>query len=201
MKFEELLKKYELDENKIKSIVKAMSKEKIFITTHENIDERYKKLKSQRDDLENQIKASSNTIKNLKKNNVDDEQLQRIIKKHEDTIKTLKEDSQKKIRSLTIDSAINNLLTKSKAKHSDLLATKFDREKIEIDDQGNVIGLDEQLNDLKKTYKDMFEVSLSGGTPKNPDNKIIIGNSWKDLVSNADSMTAEQIADAYNNIK
>ncbi|MDM0720051.1 phage scaffolding protein, partial [Clostridium perfringens] len=90
------------------------------------------------DDLEGQLKTSNETIKELKKNNADNEELQKTIKQHEETIKTLKTDSETKIRNLTLDSAINNALTKAKAKHSDLLASKFDRDKLVINEDGTV---------------------------------------------------------------
>ena len=171
MKFEELLKAQGLSDEQISAITKAMGKEKIYTTTLENIEERYNKLKGQKEDLDEQIKTANNTIKDLKKNNVDNEELQKTIKQHEDTIKNLKADSEKKIRNLTLDSAINSALTKAKAKHSDLLASKIDRDKLVINEDGTVTGLDEQLKGFKDTYKDMFEVSLGGKTPPNPDGK------------------------------
>lgn len=171
MKFEEILKAQGLTDEQIKVVIGAMKKEKIYTTTLENAEERYNKLKGQKEDLDEQIKTANNTIKDLKKNNVDNEELQKTIKQHEDTIKTLKTDSEAKIRNLTLDSAINNALTKAKAKHSDLLASKFDRDKLVINEDGTVTGLDEQLKVFKETYKDMFEVTLGGGTPANPDTK------------------------------
>lgn len=201
MKFEELLKAQGLTDEQIKAVMGAMKKDKIYTTTLENAEDRYNKLKGQKEDLEGQLKTSNETIKELKKNNADNEKLQKTIKQHEETIKTLKTDSETKIRNLTLDSAINNALTKAKAKHSDLLASKFDRDKLVINDDGTVTGLDEQLKGFKETYKDMFEVSLGGKTPPNPDGKPTGGNSWEDFINNADSMSAEQIAEAYSNLK
>lgn len=201
MKFEELLKAQGLTDEQIKAVMGAMKKEKIYTTTLENAEDRYNKLKGQKDDLEGQLKTSNETIKELKKNNADNEELQKTIKQHEETIKTLKTDSETKIRNLTLDSAINNALTKAKAKHSDLLASKFDRDKLVINEDGTVTGLDEQLKGFKETYKDMFEVTLGGSTPPNPDSKPTGGNSWEDFINNADNMSAEQIAEAYSNLK
>ena len=171
MKFEELLKAQGLTDGQISAITTSMSKEKIYTTTLENIEDRYNKLKGQKDDLEGQLKTSNDTIKDLKKNNADNEELQKTIKQHEDTIKTQKSEYDSKLRNLTLDGAISNALTKAKAKHSDLLASKIDRDKLVINEDGTVTGLDEQLKGFKDTYKDMFEVSLGGGTPPNPDNK------------------------------
>lgn len=171
MNLEELLKAQGLDDNQVKSILGAMKKEKIYTTNLENIEERYNKLKGQKEDLEGQLNTANSTIKDLKKNNADNEELQKTIKQHEDIIKTQKEEYETKVRNLTLDSAINSALTKAKAKHSDLLASKFDRDKLVINEDGTVTGLDEQLKGFKETYKDMFEVTLGGGTPANPDTK------------------------------
>lgn len=171
MNLEELLKAQGLDDNQVKSILGAMKKEKIYTTNLENIEERYNKLKGQKEDLEGQLNTANSTIKDLKKNNADNEELQKTIKQHEDIIKTQKEEYETKVRNLTLDSAINSALTKAKAKHSDLLASKFDRDKLVINKDGTVTGLDEQLKGFKDTYKDMFEVTLGGGTPANPDTK------------------------------
>lgn len=171
MNLEELLKAQGLDDNQVKSILGAMKKEKIYTTNLENIEERYNKLKGKKEDLEGQLNIANSTIKDLKKNNTDNEELQKTIKQHEDTIKTQKAEYERKVRNLTLDSAINSVLTKAKAKHSDLLASKFDRDKLVINEDGTVTGLDEQLKGFKETYKDMFEVTLGGGTPANPDTK------------------------------
>ena len=171
MNLEELLKAQGLTDEQIKSVMGAMKKEKIYTTTLENAEDRYNKLKGQKEDLEGQLKTSNNTIKDLKKNNADNEELQKTIKQHEDTIKTLKTDSETKIRNLTLDGAINNALTKAKAKHSDLLSSKIDRDKLVINEDGTVTGLDEQIKSCKETYKDLFEVTLGGKTPPNPDGK------------------------------
>ncbi|HHD2969837.1 TPA: phage scaffolding protein [Clostridium perfringens] len=148
-----------------------------------------------------QLKEANNTITNLKKNNSNNEELQEKVKEYENTIKTQKTEYETKVRNLTLDSAINNALTKAKAKHSDLLASKFDRDKLVINEDGTVTGLDEQLKGFQETYKDMFEVTLGGATPPNPDNKPTVGSSWEDFINNADNMSAEQIAEAYSNLK
>lgn len=116
-----------------------------------------------------QLVEANKTITNLKKNNSDNEELQTKVKEYEDTIKTQKSDYESKIKNLTLDTAINSLLTTNKAKHSDLLASKFDREKLVINTDGTVTGLDEQFKGIKDTYKDLFEQTLGGNPPENPE--------------------------------
>ncbi|MBI6050391.1 phage scaffolding protein, partial [Clostridium perfringens] len=151
-RFKQFLIKQGLTEEQANGIVKGMGIEKLYISENENIDERYSKLKAKKEDLEGQIKTANTTIADLKKNHADNETLQQTIKDHEATIKTQREDFEAKIRNMTLDTAINNWLANNKAKHSELLADRFDRDKLVIKESGEVEGLEEQGNGLKETF-------------------------------------------------
>lgn len=146
------------------------------------------------EDVKNQLKEANSTITDLKKNNVNNEALQTKVKEYEDTIKNQKADYEAKVRNLTLDSAIEKALSSAKAKHSDLLSAKIDREKLIIGDDGKVTGLDEQLKGLKETYKDLFEEKISGIPPANPEGGSSTSNTYEALMANADNMTAEEVA-------
>lgn len=165
MKFEELLKAQGLSEEQITSITGAMTKEKIYTTSLENADDRYSKLKGQKENLEGELNTANTTIADLKKASKGNEELQNKIKEHEATISTMKTENDAKIRNLTIDSAIDKALIG--AKHSDLLKGQFDREKLVVGEDGTIQGFDEQLTILKETYKDFFEEKLTGNPPAN----------------------------------
>lgn len=123
--------------------------------------------KEKYNDISDQLKTANTTITDLKKNNSDNEELQNKVKEYENNIKSQKEDYDAKIRNLTLDGAIEKALAGAKAKHSDLLSSKIDREKLIIGEDGKVVGLDEQLSGLKESYKDLFEATVSGTTPNN----------------------------------
>ena len=86
------------------------------------------------------------------------------------TSETLKNEYECKIRDMQVRGSIEKALVGAKAKHSDLLIDKFDKEKIKIDEKGNITGIDEQLNGFKESYKDLFTVDVQGQNPNNPDN-------------------------------
>lgn len=109
------------------------------------------------EDINKQLETANDTIKDLKKSNSDNEELQNKVKTYEDDIKTQKADYEAKIRNLTLDAAIEKALTGAKAKHTDLISTKIDKEKLIIGEDGKVSGLDEQITGLKESYKDLFE--------------------------------------------
>lgn len=193
---EELLKKLGYSTEDIQKIVGGMKEEKIYITKEENIEQQYKRLKEEKENAKEQLLEAQKTIGELKQSGADGEKLQEIIKQHEETIKQLKEDSENKIKGLTLDNAINSALSKSGAKHGELLAGKFDKSKLGIDEQGKVTGIDEQMKDIKEQYKDLFEAELSGIPPAAGSDSTEV-NTYENLVSNADNMTAEQVAEQF----
>lgn len=131
------------------------------------------------EDIKNQLKEANSTITDLKKNNADNEALQAKVKEYEDTIKTQKADYEAKVRNLTLDSAIEKALSKAGAKYIDLLASKIDKEKLKIEEGGEVTGLDEQIASQKESYKDMFMPKIEGRDPNNRGiGKPPINNPW-----------------------
>lgn len=194
MNFEQFLKSQGLNDEQIKTIIGNMEKNKFFITNQEGIDDKYKKLIGEKEDVDGQLKEANKTIETLKKDNKDNEALQNKIKDHENTIETLKKDSASKIKNLIIDGAIDKVLGKNNAKYPELLSSKFDREKLVVSDEGKVSGIDEQLKSIKETFKDLFEESVSGKTPNNPDGGSSSNTTFDTLLQNADNMTAEEVA-------
>ncbi|MFL7796637.1 phage scaffolding protein [Clostridium chauvoei] len=74
------------------------------------------------------------------------------------------------------------------------MASKIDREKLSINKDGEITGLDDQLKGLKDNYKDLFEEKISGIPPVNPEGGSGGNNTYEALMANADNMTAEEVA-------
>ncbi|MBS6502166.1 MAG: phage scaffolding protein [Clostridium sp.] len=131
------------------------------------------------EDVKKQLEEANSTITDLKKSNADNEALQAKVKEYEDTIKNQKADYEAKVRNLTLDSAIEKALSNAGAKHIDLLSTKIDREKLKIETDGKVTGLDEQISDYKESYKDLFTPKIEGRDPNNNGGgKPPVNNPW-----------------------
>lgn len=167
MTLEEMLKEQGFTDEQISKILNGMKENKIFTTNEEKIEERYEKLKGQKEDLETQLNTANDTIKDLKKNNKDNEDLQGKIKQYETDLETLETESKSKIRNLTLDNAIKLVLKDNKAKYEDLLMSKFDRKSLKVKDDGSIEGLEDQMKSIKEGYKDLFEQPLSGQSPNN----------------------------------
>ena len=166
-KFKAYLKAKGLTDEQITAIVDGMKAEKIYLSSEENIDERYTKLKGQHADLEGQLATANTTIGDLKKANKDNETLQATITQHETTIETLKKDSAAKIRNITLDGAIKGALSGADEKYHGLLVKALDKDKIVVNEDGTIVGLDEQVKTVKETYSDLFKPVVKGKEPNN----------------------------------
>ena len=78
------LKAQGLEDAQIEKIVKAMSGAKLYLSSEEDIDKRYQKLKGQKELLDEQLKGANATIETLKKSNTSDEDLQAEVQKYKD---------------------------------------------------------------------------------------------------------------------
>ncbi len=168
MEFKELLKAQNLTDEQINNITAKMKEEKIYTTSLENADERYTKLKGQKADLDEQIKAANTTITELKKNNKDNEALQQTIQDHEATIENLKKESAQKDFNYALDSALKD----NKCKNAKALKALLDLDNIKFN-EGKLEGLEGQLNALKESDGYLFDTSNpapgnTGGTGNHP---------------------------------
>lgn len=154
MEFKELLKAQNLTDEQINNITAKMKEEKIYTTSLENADERYTKLKGQKADLDEQIKAANTTITELKKNNKDNEALQQTIQDHETTIENLKKESAQKDFNYALDSALKD----NKCKNAKALKALLDLDNIKFN-EGKLEGLEGQLNALKESDGYLFDTS------------------------------------------
>lgn len=168
MEFKELLKAQNLTDEQINNITAKMKEEKIYTTSLENADERYTKLKGQKADLDEQIKAANTTITELKKNNKDNEALQKTIQDHETTIENLKKESAQKDFNYALDSALKD----NKCKNTKALKALLDLDNIKFN-EGKLEGLEGQLTALKESDGYLFDTSNpapgnTGGTGNHP---------------------------------
>lgn len=119
----------------------------------------YEQLKNDLNNTKSSLETANNTIKDLKKSNSDNEGLQQKISEYENEKKALETKHKEETQKLVKEMAIKEALYSQKAKHPELLLTKFDLGKILLDEKGEkvVAGIDEQIKDYKETYKDLFE--------------------------------------------
>ena len=172
--------------NKVSSYNEKADKDKKISIANVNGGEfitkaKYDQLKTDLDNTKTSLDTANTTIADLKKNNGDNADLQQKVSDYETKIANLEATSKAEKAKMLKEIAIKDALYAEKAKHPELLISKFDLSKIILDEKGeNVVsGIEEQMKSNKETYKDLFgETEQQGGayhyTPNGGDNK---GNS------------------------
>ena len=161
-----ILEKHIGDDGKmdIEKAIKEINK-----TAPDNVvpKDKYNALSETKKQLETDVKTRDAQLEELKKaGSVED--LQNKLQASQAANKKAKEEYEQKIADMKYNAAIEKAL--SGAVHPDLMSSKIDKTKLSIKDD-TVIGLDEQVNKLKESYKDMFKQDKKGTTPNNPEGK------------------------------
>lgn len=198
MEFKELLKAQSLTDEQINNITAKMKEEKIYTTSLENADERYTKLKGQKADLDEQIKAANTTITELKKNNKDNEALQQTIQDHEATIENLKKESAQKDFNYALDSALKD----NKCKNAKALKALLDLDNIKFN-EGKLEGLEGQLTALKESDGYLFDTSnpAPGNTGGAGNHPRVVGGAGEVTKADLMKMPYSKRVEFFNNNK
>lgn len=201
MTLQELLKAQGLSDEQITAITGAMKENKIFTATEENLDIRYKKLKEDHDGLTNQHGEATKLIEEMKKSSKGNEELQGKITTYETQVQQL----QSELQQNKLESAIKIALLSEKAVDVDYLTFKLkEKGELELDENGQIKGLDDKLSGLKVQFPTQFETSTQ---KKIEENKLEQGNGQKTGFTRSDLLKkpyAERMQifnenpDAYN---
>ena len=180
---QEILKNNGLNEDQITNILNSMKESKVYTTKHENIDERYNKLKTQKTELEAQIKERDTQLADLSKNNKDNEGLLNQIKDLQALNKQTTTDYENKINQMQFDYALEGALTNAKSKNNKALKALLDMNSIKYQ-EGKLEGLQEQIEALQKDASYLFDLNTA------PTNTGGLGNFGRG--NNNPTITREQ---------
>ena len=171
MTLQEILKAKGISDEDIQAIIGEMKTNKIFTTSHENMDVRYPKLKADHENLTAQHGESTKLIDQLKTGTKDNEALQGKITAHEATIAQLQE----QLKQTQLESAVKVALLGAKATDVPYLTFQLkEKGDLELDDQGNIKGIDDKLAGLKTQFPAFFDSGISAkqiDVQKLPDRK------------------------------
>lgn len=145
----------------------AMKENNIFTTSHENMDVRYPKMKTDFEGAVQERDAANATIAELKKAAKGQADMQAIITNHEGTIQKLTE----QLAQEKLNAAIKVGLLSEKAVDVDYLTFKLneklkgDGEALTLDDNGNIKGWKDKVDGLRTQFPNMFEAVSDGNNP------------------------------------
>lgn len=197
MTLQEILKAKGLDDEAIESVIGEMKQNKIFTASEENLDIRYKKLKDDHDTLTTAHGESTKLIEQLKAGTKNNEALQGKITTYESTISQLQE----QLKQTQLEAAIKVALLGAKVTDVDYLTFQLKQKgELELDEQGNIKGIDDKLAGLKTQFPAFFE---SGAAQKEiQEHKLTDHKTGSDGISKSEFLRkpyAERAAFAAEN--
>ncbi len=165
MTLQEILKAKGMSDEDIESTIGEMKQNKIFTTSHENMDVRYPKLKADHDSLTTQHGESTKLIEQLKSGTKDNEALQGKITAHEATIAQLQE----QLKQTKVDSAARVALIAAKCTDVEYALFKLkEKGELELDDNDQIKAIDDKLAGLKTQIPAQFETANGTGKQIDP---------------------------------
>ena len=114
--------------------------------------------------LETQLAERDKQLKELEKSAGDNKELKAQIEKLQNDNKTAAEKYAKDLFDLQLNNAVDVAITGAKGKNSKAIKALLDLEKADLKD-GKVIGLEEQLSNLKKSDPYLFEIEKQPANP------------------------------------
>ncbi|GMM13629.1 phage scaffolding protein [Lactobacillus amylovorus subsp. animalium] len=125
--------------------------------------------------LKAQIAERDKDLKNLRKNAKDNEELSNSYKELEAKYKSDTADLTNKLNQTRLTSAVDRALSASKVRDTKAIKGFLDMDKVKLDDQGNLSGLDEQIKEIRQTAPYIFDEGTkqnyepNNGTPATTD--------------------------------
>lgn len=172
-KFKEYLISIGVAEEQATKVVSGMPAQKFYLASEEHLDDRYAKLKEQKDQMDADITAKDKLVADLQKTVSDNADAVTKI----DEYKTAADAAQAKQSEIEKTYAVKSALTESGAKDIDYAIFKLGGvEKLELNKDGSVKGLDNQVKSLKEASPDLFQAGQQDDKNKNGyktmDNKL-----------------------------
>lgn len=156
MTIAEILKAKGVSDDIIEAVQEDMKTNKIFTASEENLDIRYGKLKTDHESVTKQLGEANTLIEELKKSSQGNEENQQKIAAYEQQIAQL----QAELKQAQIDGAVNTALLAAGVKPEDIDYVMFKlkaKGELELDDKGQVKGMDDKIAALKTQLPNQFE--------------------------------------------
>lgn len=163
-----ILREQGFSEEQIKGVEQSMKDNKVYVTGIEDAETVCRNLRNKYDDVKSMLDTTAKAVSDMKKNSRDSESLKKRIEEMEAEMTKERAASAAKLKNMAVDSAIGRTLKGVDENSAELLAKAFDREKITVNDDGSVFGVDEQFKTIKEKYSALFEtkaVELKSAKP------------------------------------
>jgi len=171
-----------LGEELYKQLEEKLGDKKVFIDDGNYIPkQRFDEVNNEKKELQNQLKERDGQLEELRKNSQDSKELQDKIQELQQANEETKSQYEQKIKEQKFNFALEQDLMKSQAKNVKAAKALVDTEKVSLDDDGNLIGLDEQLKQIKEENDYLFGPDLRGNRTDDTQSTppAVKNNPWK----------------------
>jgi len=126
---------------------------------------RFDEVNNERNSLKEQLQERDKQLEDLKKQAKDSEELQNQIKQLQKQNEETQQEYEQRLNEQKFDFAVEQALLKHEAKNVKAVKALLNSEKISLDDNGNLIGLEEQVKELKENEPYLFGKEVKGRSP------------------------------------
>lgn len=172
MTFKEYLLSKGVSEEQATSIVSGMPESKFYLASEEKLDERYDKLKQQKEQLDEQLKTNQTELDALKESSKGNEDLTKQLNDLQTKFNESEQASKAALAEKDKDFAIKLALKEANALDEGILLNLIDRDTVKVTDAG-LQGLSEQLDSLKESKAFLFQTEAK----PDPTPKIVTGGN------------------------
>lgn len=174
MDFKTYLVSKGLTEEQATAIVAGMPAEKIYLASEEKLDERYAKLKQQKEQAEEQLASYQTELDTLKESAKGNTDLTKQLAEMQAKFDEAKTESETKLSQQEKDFAIKLALKEANPLDESIILGLLDKDTIKVTENG-LQGFTEQLAGLKESKAFLFQQAAPeekapnitlGGTPK-----------------------------------
>lgn len=174
MDFKQYLVSKGLTEEQATAIVAGMPAEKIYLASEEKLDERYAKLKQQKEQAEEQLASYQTELDTLKESAKGNDDLTKQLADMQAKFDEAKTESETKLSQQEKDFAIKLALKEANPLDESIILGLLDKDTIKVTENG-LQGFTEQLAGLKESKAFLFQQAAPeekapnitlGGTPK-----------------------------------
>jgi hypothetical protein len=189
-----------LGEELYKQVMEKVGDNKIAIVSDGNWfpKEKFDTVNTENKDLKGQLKDRDKQLKDLETKAQGNEDLQKQIQDLQVENKKVADDYQAKLNQQSFDFALKDALTGAKAKNPKAVEALLNKEIIKLDGD-KLLGLDEQLKNLKESDSYLFEAEQQQQQQQQQTNvKFTVGTHQSNPGGNAPTSLADALAKRFS---
>lgn len=191
----DFLEKQGLNADQIKAVMAQNGKETNAL--RDDYDRKLASLNDQIDGYKSQVTDRDKQIKSLSTAAKDNEELKAKFAEVEKANKEKDKEWSSKLASQKKEFAISSALSKAGALENKAVLPFIDTGKVSLDENGNLLGFQEQVDAAKRDYGFLFKKDEPAETQKPATHVVVSGNGTSEVPQDPSKMTLQQQNELY----